>query len=239
MYDYRTGQPHVALTNGRADLPVIEVNRPEYGEAWVEVTAPNGATAMVWPNAEQHTRPVLDLDAIEVPESAEVYRRMLTEADGIGDELIELGMGAAIDLDAARRACLPEILGGVVGADERLRAFVAAFDVPVALIEAGLGEQTTGRRFVARGWGRTLVDFFVAGMGETTALTRRDRPVARFSRFVRKRPLVGISIAVAELTAGVAFTRTRSRIGRGMGILLIIDAIADLAIWVVRLRRRR
>src|SRR5690606_14978937 len=127
VYHYRTDRVHGAISGGRADGPIIEVNIPQHGDAWVEVTSPRGLSAMFWPNAEQRTRPVLDIDAIETAESAELYRRMLTEADGTRDELASLAMDDAIDADAALRACLPEALGGIVGTDARLRAFVTAF----------------------------------------------------------------------------------------------------------------
>lgn len=239
LYSYRTDQPHMAVSGGRADGPIIEVNVPQHGDAWVEVTSPGGRSAMFWPNSEQHTRPVLDIDAIEVPESAEVYRRMLTEADGSRDELSSLEMADAIDVDAAQRACIPEALGGIVGEGERLRTFVAAFGVPMSLVEAGLDGRDAGRTFAPRGWLRTAGDFLLGGVVETTPLTRRDRPVARFARFLRKRPVLGLSLSTAELAAGVALSRSRSGIGRGVGILLVIDAVADLAIWMVRMLRRR
>src|SRR5690606_19870946 len=226
-------------SGGRADGPIIEVNVPQHGDAWVEVTSPHGRSAMFWPNAEQHTRPVLDVDAIEITESAEVYRRMLREADGTGEELAGLDMADAVDVDAAQNACIPESLGGVVGEDERLRAFVGAFGVPASLVRAGLDERDAGRRFAARGWGATIGELVLGGLVETTPLTRRDRPLARFSRFLRQRPVLGVSISSAELATGVAFSRSRSGFGRGLGILLVIDAVADLAIWTVRILGRR
>ncbi|MGF2948631.1 hypothetical protein [Microbacterium alcoholitolerans] len=239
LYSYRTDEPHMAVSGGRADGPIIEMNVPQHGDAWVEVTSPGGRSAMFWPNSEQHTRPVLDIDAIEVPESAEVYRRMLTEADGTRDELSSLEMADAIDMDAAQRACMPEALGGTVGEGERLRAFVAAFGVPTSLVDAGLDGRGLGRTFAPRGWPRTAGDFLLGGLVETTPLTRRDRPVARFARVLRKHPMLGLSLSTAELTAGVALSRGRSGIGRGVGILLVIDATADIGIWLVRMLRRR
>ncbi|MEJ1087247.1 hypothetical protein WDU99_02825 [Microbacterium sp. Mu-80] len=239
LYRYSTDQPHMAVSGGTADGPIIEVNLPAEGDAWVEITSPRGRTAMVWPNAEQHTRPVLEIDAIAVAESAEVYRRMLAEADGTRDELEALRMGDAIDVDAAQRACMPEALGGTVGEGERLRAFIAAFGVPQTLIGAGLDDASTGRRFAPRGWWRTVGDLLVGGFVETTPLTRRDRPLPRFARFLRKRPLLGASISTAELAAGVALGRSRSRLVRGLGVLIVIDAVADLVIWTVRMLHRR
>ncbi|BDZ38926.1 hypothetical protein [Microbacterium suwonense] len=81
-------------------------------------------------------------------------------------------------------------------------------------------------------------DVVMAGITETVPLTRRDRPVARWSRLLRKRPLLGAALSVGELSVGVALGRGRSRLGRGVGILLVIDALADLAILAIRLLRR-
>ncbi|MFD5224889.1 hypothetical protein ACFWHT_04625 [Microbacterium sp. NPDC058342] len=234
---YRTDRAHGALSGGRADLPVIEVNIPAGGDAWIEVTAPHGRSALFWPNGERLTRPVLDFDSIAVPESAEVYRRMLSEADGVREELAELELGEAVDAEAVLRACLPEALGGIVGEKARLRAFVAAFGVTGSLVDAGFEEATGARRFVPRGWGRTVGDLVIGGVLETTPLTHRDRPVARFARLLRERPLLGAAISIAELAAGVVLRR-RSRFGRGLGVLLIIDAVADLLILAIRMRRR-
>lgn len=237
-YRYRTDRARGAVTGGRDDAPVIEVNIPQHGESWVEVTGEHGLAAGFWPNAERLTRPVLDIDAIAVPESAELYRRMLSEADGARDDLTAVGMGQAVDAEAALQACLPEALGGIAGEDARLRAFVAAFGVPASLIDAGFDENGAGRRFAARGWARTAGDLLLGGIIEMVPLTRRDRPVARIARFLRKRPVVGAAVSTAELAAGVALSGGRSRLGRGIGILLIIDAIADFVIWTIRMRRR-
>ena len=233
LYRYATDQPHMALSSGRADEPIIELNVPQHGDAWVEVTA-GGRTGMFWPNIERLTQPVLDIDAISVPESADVYRRMLLEADGTTEELQGLGLGEAVDVEAATRACAPEALGGTAGELDRVRAFVAAFGVPKALIVAGVDEKTAGRRFTPRGWPRTVADLAVAGIGETTSLTRRERPLPRAARFVRERPAIGAAISAAELAAGVAAGRTRSPLVRGLGVLMIVDAVIDLAIWARR-----
>ncbi|MFC7789900.1 hypothetical protein ACU045_13075 [Microbacterium sp. MAHUQ-60] len=238
-YRYRTDRAHGAISGGRADGPVIEVNVPPHGDAWIEVTSPRGATGMFWPNAERLTRPVLDIDAIAVPETVELYRRMLVEADGIGDELTSLGMTDALDVAAAHSACIPESLGGVVGEGARLCAFVAAFGVPAALIRAGLDERGAGQRLSARGWGPTIGGIVLGGLVEATPLTRRDRPAARFARLLGKRPVLGVALSAAELGAGLALGRSRSGLGRGLGILLAIDAVADLAIWAARILRRR
>ncbi|PKI92144.1 hypothetical protein CW368_04745 [Actinomycetales bacterium SN12] len=237
LYCYATGQSHGAVSSGSADEPIIEVNLPQHGEVWVEVTA-GGCTGMFWPNIQRFTEPVLDLEAIAVPESAEVYRRMLLEADGAGDELRGLRLGDALDIEAATQACAPEALGGTVGETERIRTFVAAFGVPATLVTAGIDGDAAGRRFSARGWPRTVADLAVGGITEVTALTRRERPLARAARFLRERPTLGAAIGVAELTAGIAATRTRSGAVRGLGALMIVDAIVDLVIWVQRSRRR-
>src|SRR5690606_21764612 len=100
---HRTDCAHGASASGRGDAPLVEVNGAHDGEAWIEITAAHGEPALFWPNAERLTHPVLDPESITVPESAELYRRMLTEADGVREELAELGLGAAVDTDAALR----------------------------------------------------------------------------------------------------------------------------------------
>lgn len=238
LYAYRTDRAHAAISGGRADLPIIEVNIPASGELWVEVTAPHGRSGMFWPNAERLTKPVLDIDEIAVPASADVYRRMLAEADGAREELVELGLGDGVDLETAMRACLPEALGGIAGEDARLRAFILAFGVPASLITAGLDDRSVGRRFAPRGWMRVIGGVLLGGLAETTPLTRTDRPLHRISAFLHARPLLGASVSLTELAAGVALGRSRSGLGRGLGVLLVIDALADFALWAVRLRRR-
>jgi hypothetical protein len=238
-YRYRTDRAHGAISGGRADGPIIEVDIPQHGDAWVEVTSSHGRSAMFWPNAEQHTRPVLDIDAIEMPESAELYRRMLLEADGTREELAELGMGSAIDAAAALRACIPEALGGIVGTDARLRAFVTAFGVPESLVADGLREAGAGRRVTARGWMPMLGSVLVGGLPEVLPLTQRGSVLARSGRMLRKRPMLHAALSVGELSAGVALSRGRPALGRGLGILLVIDAVVDLAVLWVRLFRRR
>lgn len=237
LYRYATDQPHMALSGGSSDHPIIEVNLPERGEAWIEITS-GTRTGMFWPNIERLTRPVLDIEAIGVAESADVYRRMLLEADGTNEELLGLAMGDAVDVEAARRACAPEALGGTAGEYERIKAFVAAFGVPESLISAGIDGGAVGRRFTPRGWGRTLVDLAVAGVGETIPLTRRERPFALAARFLRERPAIGAAVSITELVAGVAASRTRSPIVRGLGVLMVIDAVLDLVIWVRRVLTR-
>jgi len=237
VYRYRTDRVHGAISGGPADGPIIEVNIPQHGDAWIEVTSLHGRSAMFWPNAEQHTRPVLDPDTIAVPESAELYRRMLAEADGTGEELASLGMDG-VDITAALAACAPEALGGIVGADARLRAFVGAFGVPASLIRAGLEEQDAGRRLAARGWMPMIGSVLLGGLPEVMPLTRRSSPLARLGRVLRKRPLLHGALSVGELSAGLALSRSRSGLGRGLGVLLVIDALADLVILWVRLLRR-
>lgn len=234
LYRYATGRAHMAVSGGGADHPIIEVNLPRHGEAWVEVTA-GGRTGMFWPNIERLTQTVIDLEEITVPESAEVYRRILLEADGVNEELRGLALGDQLDIDAALRACAPEALGGTTGELDRIRGFVAAFGIPSSLIAAGIDDEAAGRRFAPRGWMRTLLDLVVGGIGETTALTRRERPLHRAARFLHKRPAVGVALSAAELTAGVAASGSRAPLVRGLGVLMIIDAFIDLAIW---LRRR-
>lgn len=234
---YRTDRAHGAISGGTSDLPIIEVNVPRDGEAWVEVTASHGRSAMLWPNAERLTRPVIPLDSIAQPATTEVYRRMLSEADGAREEIAQLGIDD-VNADAALRACLPEALGGVTGAHARLRALVLAFGVPESLVSAGLDETGGGRRFVPRGWPRMVTDMMVGGVVEATSLVHRDRPVVRFARFLRKRPLLSAALSTAELAAGLSLARSRSRTGRGIGLVMLLDAAADLALWIVRIRRR-
>ncbi|SJN29238.1 hypothetical protein FM104_06415 [Microbacterium esteraromaticum] len=237
LYRYDTDRPHMAISGSRADGPIIEVNVPTAGDAWVEVTSA-GHTAMFWPNSERCTTPVLDIEEIETPESAELYRRMLAEADGTRDELNDLGMGITVDADAVQRACMPEAVGGVAGETARLHAFVAAFGVPAALIEAALDDGAEGRRFAARGWMPMIGSMLMGGIAETTPLTRRSSPLARISSLLRKRPVLHAALSVGELSAGVALSRSRSRAGRGVGALLVIDAVVDLTVLAVRILRR-
>lgn len=238
VYRYRTERAHGAISGGAGDGPIIEVNRPQEGEAWIEVTSSHGRPAMFWPNSERLTRPVLDIDAIAVPESAELYRRMLAEADGMRDELAGLGLGTRVDADAAHRACMPEALGGVVGADARLRAFVAAFGVPASLVAVGLQEARAGRRFTPRGWLPMIGGVLLGGLSEVTPLTRRHTALARLGRLLRKRPMLHGAISAGELAGGLALTRGRSGLGRTFGTLLVIDAVVDLAVLWVRIVRR-
>lgn len=238
VYRYCTDRAHDALSSGRTDGPIIEVNAPSNGEAWIEVDASRGRTAMLWPNAERLTRPVLDIDTIAVPESVDLYRRMLADAGGAREELAGLELGDAIDADAVLRACLPESIGGVVGADARLRAIVEAFGVPASLVTAGLGESNSGRRFVPRGWARTIGDMLLAGTVETTPLGHRDRLSFRVARSLRKRPMIGVALSTAELASGVALGCSRSKVGRGVGVVLVLDALANIVAWTVRILRR-
>lgn len=242
LYRYETVRPHMLISGGRADGAVIELNLPHIGEAWVEVTAAaGGAPALFWPNAERLTRPVLELDAIANEASAELYRRMLAELDGTRDELRALASGTRVDVDAAHRACLPEAVGGLEGEDARVRAFVAAFGVPEELIEQALTDAASdvdARRFAPRGWWPLAGEIALGGIGETTPLTRRDRPLPRLERALRQRPMLDAALSTAELVAGLAMARGRSRFGRVVGVLIAIDAVADLVLWVVRRRRR-
>ncbi|MGX1695779.1 hypothetical protein ACWIBQ_10425 [Microbacterium keratanolyticum] len=243
LYRYATDRAHMALSGSRADGAIIELNIPQrgtmqYDEAWVEVTSPASPTGMFWPNSQRLTRPVLDVSTIAVPESAELYRRMLVEADGTQDELAGLSGGVGVDQVAALRACTPEAIGGVPGEVERLRAFLTAFGVPSELIDAALAEEPGGEVFTGRGWGQVIGDLLLSGWSETVPLTRRQRPLVRAARWVRQRPLLGAAISTSELAGGVALTRSRSKVARGFGVVLVIDALIDLVIWAVRMRRR-
>jgi hypothetical protein len=245
LLQYRTAEAHSVVTGDGADAVVIVLNVPHRGDAWIEVASTNGDTSWFWPNIERDTRPVLDVESIAVPKIADLYRRMLSEADGSLDELAALDLGADVDLATAYRACAPEAVGGIQGRDARLRAFITALGAPDELVDIALGaddtadaDDRTARRFGARGWPALAKDVFVAGLGEALSLTKRDRPLARFTRALNRRPALGMAISTAELTAGAAMTRSRSRLVRVVGVFVVIDAVVDLAIWVARWRLR-
>lgn len=250
MMTYRTGEAGSIVTDGGADGVVIVLNLPHAGAAWVEITDIDGETTWVWPNAERNTRPVLDVESIAVPEIADLYRRMLSEADGSLDGLAAVKLGTDVDLAAAYRACAPEAVGGLPGETARLRTFLTALGVPADLVEIALTDQADAdalaaeaedrslRVFRANGWPALAKDVFVAGLGEALPLTKRDRPLARFTRALNRRPLWGAAISTAELTAGAAMARSRSRLVRVLGVFVIIDAVVDLAIWATRWRLR-
>ncbi|MGS0560946.1 hypothetical protein [Microbacterium aurugineum] len=109
------------------------------------------------------------------------------------------------------------------------------------MIDAAFGGQTArpNRRFLPLAPWATVRETAIAGVGEFTALTRRDRPLARLGDAIRRRPVVGIALALAEFTAGMWLTsRTRGG-GRSFGVLLVVDALIDVAIWITRIRRGR
>lgn len=237
---FETSEPSGAWVSSKAELPVIELNRAD-AAMWFEVAVGSGGPIPFWTEAERDTRPVLDIDAIRVPETAEIYRRLLTEGDGSRDELLEIAAAVDLDVDAAHRALIPEALGGVVGAEDRQRAFLAAFGISTDLIDAAFGRANTGadRRFLPVGWWPTLRETAIAGLGELTPLTRRERPLARIGDALRRRPAAGLLLSVGELGAGL-WVASRSRgAGRALGVLLVVDAVVDAAIWVTRIRRSR
>lgn len=241
LLQYRTGEAHSVVTASGVDGVVIVLNVPAQGDAWIEVTGTDGETSWFWPNIERDTRPVLDVESIAVPEIADLYRRMLSEADGSLDELAALDLGTEVDLASAYRACAPEAVGGTIGQDARLRAFLVALGAPAELVDQALSESDgddTTQRFTANGWPALARDVFVGGLGEALSLTKRDRPIARFTRALNRRPLLGAALSAAELTTGAALTRSRSRAVRVVGVLVIIDAVVDLAIWTTRWRLR-
>lgn len=232
--------PTGAWVTSRADLPLVELNRAD-AATWFEVTADGGGVVPFWTDAERDTRAVLDIDAITVSETAEIYRRLLTEGDGSRDELLEVAARVALDVDAAHRALIPESLGGVVGERARQRAFIAAFGVPSDLIDAAFDDsaEPVGRRFVPVGWWIAVRETAIAGIGEVTSLTRRQRPIVRLADAVRRRPLSGLLLSLGELGAGMwAVSRSRGAI-KGVGVFLVIDALIDTAIWFTRIRRSR
>lgn len=234
-----TADPSGYWVTSRADLPLVELNRAD-STTWFEVTA-GGGVVPFWTDAERDTRAVLDIDAITVPETAEIYRRLLTEGDGGKDELLDVAARVALDVDAAHRALIPESLGGVVGERARQRAFIAAFGVPSDLIDAAFDDSTEpmGRRFVPVGWWVAARETAIAGFGEVASLTRRKRPAIRLAEAVRRRPLWGLLLTLGELWAGVWVTSSSRRAVKGVGAFLVIDALIDTAIWVTRIRRSR
>ncbi|WP_243224728.1 hypothetical protein [Microbacterium sp. CIAB417] len=236
---FRTAEPTAGWVSSKAELPVIEVNRTDDGGGWIEVTAGSGAVPF-WPDAERDTQPVLDLDAITVAETAEVYRRLLTEGDGTRDELVGIAAHTRVDVDAAHRALIAESLGGVIGEEQRRDAFLAAFGIPQDLIESAFDETDPGaRRFEPAGWWRAVGETLVAGVGEMAPLTRRNTPWQRLAGAVRRRPVLGLVIGVGEFVLGLWAARRFRGVARGLGILAMLDALGDAAVVITRLRRRR
>lgn len=236
-----TSDPTGYWVTSRGDLPLVELNRAESASWFIVTTDAGGGAVPFWTDAERDTRAVLDIDAIRVPETAEIYRRLLSEGDGSRDELAEIAARFTLDVDAAHRALMPESLGGVVGQRERQRAFIAAFGVPSDLIDAAFDDSAApaGRRFVPVGWGTALRETAIAGMGEVVSLTRRSRPLARLAAGLRRRPVWALALTLSELGAGVwAMSRPRGAV-KGLGALLVIDALIDMTIWIARIRRGR
>lgn len=240
LQQFESADPTADWVSSRAELPLIELSRTESG-AWFDVTAVGTGTVPFWPDAERDTRAVLDIEAIRVPETAEIYRRLLTEGDGNRDELLGIAAVVPLDVDAAHRALIPESLGGVIGSEARLRAFVAAFGVAPDLIDAAFAENATvpERRFLPTGWWPTLWETAIAGMGELSPLTRRRRPLVRLEDALLRRPALGLAVTLGELGTGVWAASRRRGPGRFLGVLLIVDAVIDAAIWVTRIRRGR
>lgn len=241
---FETTEPTVEWPASKAERPVIEFNRVADGANWIEVTASNAGAVPFWVNSERDTQPVIELSAISVVETATTYLRLMTEGDGVRDELVELARATRLDVDAAHAAVRPEVLGGVVGAEARERAFLAAFGVPDGLLDVAFEDAGAGagagavRRFEPRGWWQMLRDVAVDGYAEATPLTRRDRGFARVARWVRRRPLLGVAITLTELLAGVAGLLYLPGWWKILGGLFVIDALIDSAVWVVRFRRR-
>lgn len=238
LQQFETAEPTADWVSTRAELPLIELSRSD-SAAWFDVAAGSTGPVPLWPEAERDTRAVLDIEAIRVPETAEVYRRLLTEGDGSRDELLGIAADVPLDVDAAHRALMPESLGGVIGAEARLRAFVAAFGVAQELIDVAITGDGAApeRRFLPTGWWPTLREIAIAGIGELTPLTRRGRPLARAGDALRRRPALGLALTLSELGAGVWAASRRRGAGRWLGVLLIVDALIDAAIWIVRRRR--
>ncbi len=240
---YATAESSPAWPPAKAESPVLTLNLVDLGGSWIDVRTPAQVAFPLpfWPNAERETVPVLDLDGFAGP-AGETYRMLLTEGDGARDELDELAAHCALDVDAAHAALIPEALGGVEGADARIRSFLRAFGVPETLIEAAMADAVAdlpgAERMAAGGWGKAIGDVLVGGTYEAVALTRRARPLARMSRKLRENPLLGVGLAAVEFTAGVIATARLRRGWKAIGILLITDAIGDLLVSLARLRRR-
>lgn len=240
LQQFNTSEPAGFGGNLKAELPVVELNRAD-SIVWFEVTASKDGAIPFWPEAERGTVPVLDLEAITVPETAEICRRLLAEGDGSHDELLQIARAVPLDVDAAHRALMAESLGGVVGAEARQRAFVAAFGVPTNLVEAAVDGVASGpqQRFLPVGWGTMLRESVIAGLGEGTPLTRRHRPINRLVEAFQNRPALAAGLLLAELIAGgFAVSRLRGT-GRFIGFALLSDAVIDATILITRIRRSR
>lgn len=234
---FESADPTTAGVATKAEMPVVELNRVDGGSSWFEVTT-SGGVHQFWPDAERGTVPALDLDAISVPETAEICRRLLRDGDGSREELDAIAAHSRLDAAAAHRALQPESLGGTSGERARQEAFLAAFGIPAELIEAAFGDTALDvRRFAPEGWGALIGETLIDGTPAMTPLTRRDRPFARLVQVSRRRPLLAAALCVGELALGVAASR-RAGASRVVGILLIIDAVAELALTAVRTRRR-
>lgn len=238
LFRYETAESHTAFPPSRSESPIIVLNIPSSGEPWIEITVSAGSFAMpVWPDAEQDTRPVLELDAISLPQSVEIYRRFLSEADGVRDELAAIAESVPLDVEAAHLAVMPEAVGGLT--EGRLEAFLAAFGVPAALIERSLATKVTGEETLIEpsGWGSAALDVLVAGSSELRPLTRRDSLFARLEAGLRRRPVLAASLSAAEAVAGVVATRKLRGGWKVFGVLVVLDGLADLAITLLRRSR--
>lgn len=249
LWRYATTEPTDVLPPTKDEAPVIELNVVDGVADWIDVRLPGlgGFAVPFWPQAERDTQTVIDLDTITVPETREVYRRLIVEGDGTRDELTEIAARVPLDVETAHRALTPETLDGVIGSAARVRAFLEAFGVPDALIELALTESDASaadgthrhQRIEPQGWARGIGEAIVGGYGETLPLTRRGRWDARLSRGLRANPLLAAALSVGELALGV-FSTSRLRGGwKSIGILLIIDAVGDLIVSAVRRKRRR
>ncbi len=245
---YATTESTDMLDPTRGEAPVIELNQVDGTADWIEVHLPGFAAPAVpfWVQAERDTQPIIDPETITVPETKEIFCRLITEGDGSRDELSEIAASVSVDVDAAHRALAPESLGGVVGAEARTIAFLAAFQVPAELIDLALDddvsryeERASHLRIEPQGWVRGIGDAIIGGYEETLPLTHRDRWDARLSRALRARPLLATALYVGELVLGVLATRKLRGGWKSIGVMLVIDAVAELVIAAVRRKRRR
>lgn len=245
LVSFETAEPTEGWQPSKAQSPLITLNIPERGSTWVEV-ATHGVMASshyFWPDAERDTLPVLDIDAITVPAAAETYRMLLAEGDGVHDELVALAERCDLDVELAHEALRSEALGGIAGADARLRAFLRAFDVPEELIEAAMSDAGAAtlpdaRRFEVKSWPQTAGDVILGGTWEGTALTRRSQPWARLSKALLENPLLALAVILGELALGAVLTVVLRRGWKTVGVLLVTDALGDLVVLWARMRRR-
>lgn len=243
---FQTTEPTRGWATSRAEGPSIDVNRPGADAGvWIDVDlGGRRGTAMFWPDAERDTVPVLDIASITQSESVDVYRRLLTEGDGSRDELEEIAHLYPLDVDAAHASLAAEALGGIVGADERLRAFLGAFGVADTLIDFSLDADEASadlERHVVTpdGWLAVMGESAVDGYSAAVPLSRRGTALSRAAGWLRENPLRSGALALGELAIGAALFSRGGRVRRVFGAVVMADAAIDAMIAAVRARRSR